>query len=158
MSTQDKLSTQDNPNMSYDPNRLTDPTRTYIDDRRSPSDLNNALQPDPQLAEGPASNTRVTMMALGIAVVLGLVFYGMNQSTVQQQASSAPMPANGQSSSTALPTPPPGMRDVTPRSNTQPGMTTGAAPMQPANPQVQSPASTQPGGANTNVANPGNAK
>jgi hypothetical protein len=148
------MATELNPNDPYDRDHLKDPTRTTIIDGRSPAELDNDLQVDPEMAEGPASNTRVALFAVGIAVVLGMVFYGLNHTTMQQQASSVPAPVNGQSSSTALPAAPPGMRDVTPRANTQPGTTTGAAP---ANPQAPSPASTKPGGANTNTASPGNA-
>jgi hypothetical protein len=119
----------------YNPDRVIDPTRTYIDDRRSAPDLDNDLQPDSELAEGAASSTRVAIMAFGIAIVLGAVFYGLNNSSVPQQqaSSSAPAPVNNLNSSTALPAAPPGMRDVTPRSNSEPGMTTGSAPANPGN-------------------------
>jgi hypothetical protein len=130
-----------NPNDPYDRNHLKDPTRTYIGDRRSPAEIDNELQSDPEMAEGPASSSRVVLFAIGIAVILGLVFYAVNNTSIQQ-ASTVPTPAN--QSTPASP----------PRANTQPGTTTGAAP---ANPQAPSPASTAPGGANTNNANPGNA-
>jgi hypothetical protein len=149
------MAIENNPNDSFDRDHLRDPTRTTIIEGRSPAEIDNDLQVDPEMAEGPASNSRIALFAVGIAVVLGVVFYGLNHSSMQQQASSVPTPANNQSSSTALPAAPPGMRDVTPRTNTEPGTTTGAAP---ANPQAQSPASTAPGGANTNLANPSNAK
>ena len=149
------------PNTPYDPDRLYNPTRTNINptrttivgnDGRSPAQLDNDLQIDPELAEGPASNTRVAIFAVGIAVVLGVVFYGLNHSSLHQQASTAPPPASSQNTaSTSPPAAPPGMREVTPHPNNQPGTTTGAAPA-PAKPQAPSPAST-----NTNNANPGNA-
>ena len=149
------MASNGSPNDPYDRSHLKDPTRTYIDDRRSPAELDNDLQPDPEMAEGPASNTRVALFAVGIAVILGIVFYGLNNSSLHQQASTVPPPANSQkSASTSPPAAPPGVRDVTPRANSQPGTTTGTAP---ANPQAPSPASTAPGGANTNNANPGNA-
>jgi hypothetical protein len=148
-----------NPNTPYDPDRLNNPIRTDIvgNDGRSPAQLDNDLQVDPELAEGPASSTRVALFAVGIAVVLGVVFYGLNHSSVNQQdAATTPAPATAQNSaSTSPPAAPPGMRDVTPHPNSQPGTTTGAAP---ANPRAPSPASSNPGGANTNNANPGNAK
>jgi hypothetical protein len=123
------MAIEPNPNTPYDPDRLNDPTRTTLDDRRSPADLDNNLQPDPELAEGQASNTRVALIAVGIAIVLGAVFYGLNNSSMQHQATTAPPPANSQNTaSTALPAAPPGMRDVTPHSNSQPGTTTGTAP------------------------------
>lgn len=154
------------PDTPYDPDRLNDPIRTNINptrttivdnDGRSPAELDNDLQIDSELAEGPASNTRVALFAVGIAVVLGVVFYGLNQSSLHQQASTAPAPASSQNTaSTSPPEAPSGMRDVTPHPNSQPGTTIGAAPA-PANPQKPSPASSNPGGANTNNATPGNA-
>jgi hypothetical protein len=146
-----------NPNTPYDPDRLNNPTRTNIvgNDRRPPADLDNDLQADPELAEGPASNSRVAIFAVGIAVVVGVVFYGLNHSSLHQQASTPPAPASSQNTANSSPpAAPPGMRDVTPHANSQPGTTTGAAP---ANPQKPSPAPPNPGGANTNNATPGNA-
>jgi hypothetical protein len=144
------MATQNSPNDPYDRDRLKDPTRTYIDDRPSPAEIDNDLQPDPEIAEGPASNTRIALFAIAIAIILGAVFYGLNNTSTHQQASTVPTQTNSEKSAQTSPTPPPG----TPRANTQPGTTTGAAP---ANPQAPSPASTAPGGANTNNANPGNA-
>jgi hypothetical protein len=144
------MATQNTPNDPYDRNHLKDPTRTYIDDRRSPAEIDNELQPDPEMAEGSANGTRVALFAVGIAIILGAVFYGLNNTSMHQQAQTVPPQANSQKSAQTSPAPPPG----TPRANTQPGTTTGAAP---ANPQTPSPASTAPGGANTNNANPGNA-
>jgi hypothetical protein len=146
------MPTELNPNDPYDRDHLNDPIRTNIGERRSPVELDNEFQPDPELAEGPASNGRIAMFAVAIAIVLGLVFYGLNSASVNQ-ASTTPTPAQN-SAATSPPAAPPGMRDVTPRSNTQPGTTTGSAP---ANPQTPSPSSTAPGGANTNTATPGNA-
>ena len=119
-----------NPNTPYDPDRLNDPTRADIgaNDGRSPAEFDNELQVDPELAEGPASNARIALFALGVAIVLGAVFYGLNHSSMQE-ASTGPAPANSQNTaSTSPPAAPPGMRDVTPRANSQPRTTTGAAP------------------------------
>ena len=150
------MATDLNPNDPYDRDHLKDPIRTIIGERRSPAELDNELQADAELAEGPASNGKIAVFAVGIAIVLGLVFYGLNSTSINQQnAGTTPIPANTQKSAqTTPPAAPPGMRDVTPRSNTQPGTTTGQAP---ANPQTPSPSSTAPGGANTNTATPGNA-
>jgi hypothetical protein len=124
-----------NPNDPYNRDHLEDPIRPNIDDLRSPAQIDNDLQVDPELAEGPASNTRIAMFAVGIAVVLGLVFYGLNNSsTNQQNAATAPTPApTAQSSAmTSPPAAPPGVRDVTPRTpNSAPGTTTGSAPANP---------------------------
>ena len=126
------------------------------DDLRDPARLDNELQPDPELAEGPASSSRITIFAIGIAVVLGAVFYGLNNSSVEQagtsptaqNASPAPpaqkpaAPQNtAQNAAPASPTAaPPGMRDVTPHANTGTGVTTGAAPAaKPATPPSAAP-------------------
>ena len=131
--------------MAYqtDPN---DPYRanTSDDEFRRQSRLNsldNELQPDPELAEGPASGGRIAAYAIAIAVVLGAVFYGLNNTSVNHAGTSdttktaQTQPAN--------PAAPPGMRDVTPKANSGPGTTTGAAPARPApaNPDMNKTAS-----------------
>ena len=121
-----------NPN---DPYRLPDdPYRGNAadDEYRRAARLDNELQMDPELAEGPASSGRVAMFAVAIAVVLGAVFYGLNHSTINQAGTSS----TAQNTQASPPPTPPGMRDVTPRPNTAPGQTTGAgaAPAQPASP------------------------
>jgi hypothetical protein len=132
------MPTELNPNDPYDRDHLRDPIRSNIDDPRSPAQINDDLQVDPELAEGPASNTRIALSAVGIAVVLGLVFYGLNSSsTNHQNAATTPTPATAQNSASP-PAAPPGMRDVTPRSpNTGPGTTTGSAPANPQPPAKQ---------------------
>ena len=135
------MANERNPNSPYDPDRLNDPTRSYIDDRRSAADLDNDLQADPELAEGPASNAKIALFAVGIAVVLGAVFYGLNHSSMNQQASTVPTPASSQNTAqTSPPAAPPGMRDVTPRNNSASGVTTGAAPAQNPPPAPAAPA------------------
>ena len=128
--------------MAYQPN---DPYRAGLtdDDIRRQARLNsldNELQPDPELSEGPASGAKVAMFAIAIAIVLGAVFYGLNNSSVNQ-AGTTPASQTAQTQP-ANPAAPPGMRDVTPKANSQPGMTTGAAPDRPAtppSPQAASP-------------------
>jgi hypothetical protein len=133
-----------------DPRNLNEPRRSYIaddpyrtdladDDIRNAARLDNELQPDPELAEGPASGGRVAMFAVAIAVVLGAVFYGLNHSSINPAGTST-----AQNTQTALPAAPPGMRDVTPRANTEPGVTTGAAPANPQPPLAAPPSSTIP--------------
>ncbi|WP_291844283.1 hypothetical protein [Bradyrhizobium sp.] len=102
-----------------------DPYRPNPNDdiRRQPR-LESELQADPALTERPASGMRVAMIALAVAVVLGAVFYGLNNTSVNQAGTT---PAS-QTVQQTPPAAPPGMRDVTPRTNAQPGMTTGAAP------------------------------
>src|SRR5438105_14023214 len=104
-----------------------DPFRSNLsdDDFRRQARLDNELQADPELAEGPASGAKVAMFAVAIALVMGALFYGLNNTTVNQAGTTAP---NQTAQTTpANPAAPPGMRDVTPRANTNTGTTTGAA-------------------------------
>jgi hypothetical protein len=117
--------------MTYNPN---DPYRATLTDeeiRRQArlNSLDNEIQADPELAEGPASGTKIAMFAIAIAVVMGALFYGLNNTSVNQ-AGTEPATKSAQTTP-ANPAAPPGMRDVTPKSNGQPGMTTGAAPARP---------------------------
>src|ERR1700682_454832 len=118
--------------MAYERNP-DDPYRSNLadDEYRRQARLDNELQPDPELAEGPASGAKVTMFAIAIAVVLGAVFYGLNNTSINQAGTSSTAQNTTQSSP---PVAPPGMRDVTPRANTEPGTTTGAAPARPQTP------------------------
>jgi hypothetical protein len=126
-----------------DPN---DPYRAGLTDeeiRRQArlNNLDNELQPDPALGEGPPSGAKVAMFAIAIAAVLGAVFYGLNNTSVNQAGNT---PAN-QTAQTqpANPAAPPGMRDVTPRTNTDPGTTTGAATMNRPTPPSNNPTGTE---------------
>lgn len=107
-----------NPDDPYRPNPADDPYRRA-------ARLDNELQPDPELAEGPASNSKIAMFAIAIALVLGVVFYSLNNSTINQAGTSSTAQNTSQ---TSPPAAPPGMRDMTPRANTDKGTTTGAAP------------------------------
>jgi hypothetical protein len=122
------MANQPNPD---DPYRVpNDPYRSSLtdDDIGRQARLDNELRAAPEFAEAPANSGRIAMLAVAIAVILGAVFYGLNNTPVHQAGTSstaqntAPDPP---------PVAPPGMRDVTPRSNMQPGMTTGAAPANP---------------------------
>jgi hypothetical protein len=129
------------PNDPYRPTLPGDDLRG--DDLRNPARLDNELQPDPELAEGPASGSRVAMYAVAIAVVLGIVFYGLNNSSIKQAGTSSTAqnatPTSTAQNNTQPPAAPPGMRDVTPRANTQQGVTTGAAPARPQTPPASAP-------------------
>jgi hypothetical protein len=92
--------------------------------------LDNEIQPDPELAEGPASGAKIAMFAVAIALVMGALFYGLNNTSVNQ-AGTSPTSQTAQTQPANPAAPPPGMRDVTPRNNAQPGTTTGAAPARP---------------------------
>ena len=136
--------------MAYQPNP-NDPYRAGMSDeeiRRQAriNSLDNELQPDPALSEGSPSGTKVAMFAVAIAVVLGALFYGLNNTTVNQAGTTPP--SQTAQTQPANPAAPPGMRDVTPRANTDQGVTTGAAPARPqaspspapANPAPENPA------------------
>jgi hypothetical protein len=127
-----------NPNDPY--RSADDPYRSNLanDDIRRQARLDSELQADPELAEGPASGGRVAMFAIAIAVVLGAVFYGLNNSTINQ-AGTSPVTSTAQNTQSSPPAAPSGMRDVTPRTNSEPGMTTGAAPAQPQTPPASAP-------------------
>ena len=107
-----------------------DPYRSNLggDDFRRQGRLDNELQPDPELAEGPASGAKIAMFAVAIAVVLGAVFYGLNNTTINQAGTSST------AQNTSQPSPP-----AAPRTNTGPGMTTGAAPARPQAPPSAAP-------------------
>jgi hypothetical protein len=123
--------------MAYQPNP-NDPYRASLSNdeiRRQARlhSLDNDLQLDPELAEGPASGGKIAMYAIAAAVVLGAVFYGLNNSSVNR-AGTSPATQTAQTQP-ATPAAPPGMRDdVTPKANSETGMTTGAAPSRPSTP------------------------
>jgi hypothetical protein len=128
-----------------------DPYRSADDPYRSnPTDdeikrqarLDSELQPDPELGEFPASGAKVAMFAIAIALVLGAVFYGMNNSSINQAGTSSTAQNAQNAPQTSPPAAPPGMRDVTPRANTGQGTTTGAAPARPQTPPA--PAANPP--------------
>ena len=122
--------------MAYQP---TDPYRASLseDEIRRQARLDNELQPDPMIEESGPSGTKVAMFAVAIAVVLGALFYGLNNTSVNQ-AGTEPSSRTAQTEP-AKPPAPPGMRDVTPKANNAPGTTTGAAPARPAQPQTDNP-------------------
>jgi len=127
--------------MAYKPNP-NDPYRAgpsdeEIHQQARLNSLDNELQADPELAEGRASGGKVAMFAVAIALVMGALFYGLNNTSVNQ-AGTAP-PSQTAQTTPANPAAPPGMRDVTPRASTDSGTTTGAAPSRPTPP---APAST----------------
>ena len=141
----------DDPYRSNDLYRPSNPTRPNLGDNdlRRATRLDNELQIDPELAEGPANGGRIALFALGIAVVLGAVFYGLNNTSMQQSGTASTAqnatPATPQNTApttaqnaapTSPPAAPPGMRDVTPRANAGPGTTTGTAPAQTPPPQA----------------------
>ena len=105
------------------------------DELRRAAHMDNELQPDPELAEGAAGSGKIALLAIAIAVVLGAVFYGLNNTSINQPGTSSTAQNTTQSSPPA-----------TPRANTDQGVTTGAAPAQP-----QMPSSTAPTQMNRSV-------
>ena len=133
-----------NPRNPNDPTRSADdPYRSNLtdDEIKRQARLDGEFQPDPELAEGPASGAKVAMFAVAIALVLGAVFYGMNNSSINQAGTSSTAQNAQNAPQTSPPVAPPGMLDVTPRANTEQGTTTGAAPARPQTPPA--PAATE---------------
>ena len=88
------------------PNDPYDPYRSGLsDDLSRPSRFDAELQADPELDEGPASSGKIALFALGIALVLGAVFYGLNNTSVHEAQTTPPTVAQSQPAA-----PPPGMR------------------------------------------------
>jgi hypothetical protein len=117
------------------PNDPYDPYRSGLSDDNfgRQQRFENDMQVDPELQEGPASSSKIALFAVGIAIILGAVFYGLNNTSVKEaQTGTTPTQTAQQQSS---PQPPAGMRNVTPGPNSQPGMTTGAAPSHPTAPE-----------------------
>jgi hypothetical protein len=72
------------------------------------------------------------MFALAIAVVLGAVFYGLNNTSVNNAGTSS----TTQTSQSAPP--------INPRANTDQGVTTGASPARPQTPPSPAPGPLAP--------------
>jgi hypothetical protein len=131
-----------NERIPNDPSRSPDdPYRTERadDELRRAARLDNDLQIDPELAEGPASGGRMVLFAVAVALILGAVFYGLNNSTINHAGTAS----TAQNAPASPPAAPPGTRDMTPRANTAPGVTTGAAPARPQMPPSSTPTGTE---------------
>ena len=87
----------------------------------------------PRLLDASLTTIGIALAGFAIAVVLGALFYGLNNTGVNQ--ASTDQGARTPQTQPANPAAPPGMRDVTPKANTQPGVTTGSAPAHPTAPQ-----------------------
>ena len=111
--------------------------------------LNGDLQADPTLQAGRASGGRVFAYGIVALVLLGVVFYGLNNSsTAQNEAAStsqsmpaaqdgaqkAPTPTNNIADNNTKPPVAPGVRDVTPTKQDS-DVTTGSAPIRSQGPQ-----------------------
>jgi hypothetical protein len=104
-----------------------DPYRSGLSDDAfgRPQRFENELQVDPELQEGPPSSSKVALFAIGIAIILGAVFYGLNNTSVHE--AQTPPPAQTTQAQPNATSPPP---------NTQPGTTTGSATSRPTPPQA----------------------
>ena len=80
--------TQSERSLSFAPTIPIAPNRAD-DEFAARQRLDNELQIDPELAEGPASSGRIALFAVAIAVVLGAVFYGLNNSSINQAGTSS---------------------------------------------------------------------
>ena len=119
-----------------DPLYPDDPYRSRAEDAdtRRARELDNRLQVDPELEERRVSSGRFALYALGIVIVLGAVFYGLNRSSLENARTAAPTQTS-QTQPGAAPSP-----------NTAPGTTTGAAnrPPQSENAGSDSSRATKP--------------
>ena len=123
------MANERNPDDLYRPNRASSNSSNRADDEyRRAARLDTELQADPELAEGPAGNGRIALFAIAVAVVLGVVFYGLNNSTINHAGTSSTAQNSTQSTAPA-----------TSRANTNQGTTTGAAPAQPQMPPATAP-------------------
>src|SRR5712664_3283021 len=107
-----------NPRNQNDPYRAADdPYRSNLtdDEIKRQARLDSELQPDPELGELPASGAKVAIFAIAIALVLGAVFYGMNDSSINQAGTSSTSQNAQNTPQTSPPAAAPGMRDLTPR-------------------------------------------
>lgn len=117
-----------NPIDPFDPYR-SGPSDDSLNRRSRDDDDDLRFDPD---RDGPFLTAKVALFAVGAALVLGAIFYGLNN-TGTHQASNTP-PAQTAQSERASPQAPSGTRP-----NTPPGMTTGAAPAQPTMPPATAP-------------------
>lgn len=109
--------------MAYRPNP-NDPFTTPPPDD-SPRSTDPIMSPDRFQDDGRVSGTRIALYAVAVLALIGALFYGMSTATNNDTASNPP-PNNMAAQRPA--TPPPAVRDVTPRPNMAPETTTGAAP------------------------------
>jgi len=99
------------------------------------SNFNDPLRFDPDTTGSSTNGAKIGLVAVALAVLIGAVVYGISRSNVDEAGNTPPAQTADRQS--GLPPAPPGMRDVTPRRpNTDPGMTTGAAPNPPTQPQT----------------------
>jgi hypothetical protein len=121
-----------NPNDPYRADPSADPSNAELARRRA-DQIDAELQADPELAEGPASGGRIALFAIALVAILGVVFYGLNSSSISPDATPT--------AQTTPASPPAGGTAMAPRPPA--GQTTGSSmtPAQPAPPPaVNAPA------------------
>ena len=103
-----------------------DPFRSGLSDGDFPraSRIDGDTSPVERDYDSAPSGGKVALFAVAIALILSAVFYGLNNTSTHQAQNPPAQSAQSQ--------------NVAPRGNTQPGMTTGAAP---AHPQAAEPPS-----------------
>lgn len=53
--------------------------------RRRTGQFDSELQADPELAEGPAGGGRIALFAIALVAILGVVFYGLNNTSTSPE-------------------------------------------------------------------------
>lgn len=84
--------------------------------------FDNELQADPELAEGPATGSRIALFAIAIVAILGVVFYGLSSPTTQTTPTAQTTTTPAPNSDTAATRPPAGQTtgsSMTPSSPSQ---------------------------------------
>ena len=116
--------------------------------RQRAANLDNRLEADLELAEGPASGSRIALFAVAIIAILGVVFYGLNNSAMAPDGSTtASQTAPVTTGSNPTPATP-AQKDAQKNNmapNTAPGQTTGSAkPSAPMGAPQSAPANPAP--------------
>ena len=111
-----------------------DPYRSAFNDDeldRLSRDERDLLPLDRDFDRAP-SRGKLALFAVAIALLLGAASYGLNNTSTHQ--ASNPPPGESTQREPTSPQAPAGTRDLTPPANTQPGITTGAAPLKTTTP------------------------
>lgn len=103
------MAVEHNPNEPY---RTTPTNEELIRQRAERAErLDNELQADPELMEGPASGGRIALFAIAVVAILGVVFYGLNNGSMNPNDRTAeqtpPATTSQQTTGSAAPTAPP---------------------------------------------------
>ena len=124
-----------------DPHRSLSPAEPE-DGLRQRARLDNELQADPEMAEGPASGSRIGLYAIAVVAVLGVVFYGLNSSNTTPKTNTADQTSTSTPATPAASPPPANNQAAAPTS--PPGQTTGSAGSSPSATPSTAPAANEP--------------